>query len=52
MKIVPVEDEDRSLDAADFAQGKCEAVLAGIGRQFSQDLAGDEVAGRHAGSKA
>src|SRR3954451_11411879 len=48
----PVEDEDRSLDAADFAQGKCKAVLAGIGRQFSQDLTGDEVAGRHAGREA
>ena len=48
----PVEDEDRSLEAADFAQGKCKAVLAGIGRQFSQDLTGDEVAGRHAGRKA
>lgn len=38
----PVDHEKGSLDAADLAQGGGEFVLAWIGRQLPQDLAGSD----------
>ena len=38
----PVDHEKGSLDAADLAQGGGEFVLARIGRQLPQDLAGSD----------
>lgn len=36
----PINNDERALDAADFAQGQSEVMLARIGREFAQKLAG------------
>lgn len=48
----PIEDEEGALDAADFAERQGEAVLAGIGRELSQDLRWDDGAGGHGGGQS
>ncbi len=48
----PVDHEKGSLDAADLTQGDGELVLAWIGRQLPQDLAGGDGSRRDGGGDA
>jgi hypothetical protein len=47
----PIEQEQGALDPADLAKRHGQPVLARIGGELAQDLAGDDCAGRHAGGK-
>ena len=45
----PVDDEERSFDPSDFAEGDSQFVLARIGRELSQQLAGRKSAAGQGG---